>query len=100
VDGSQLMSVYCVGGAALAFWMLLRFPRFGPRTLVGSGAALLAALVLAAVGPFCVDALISVGGQAGALAALLGLVLPTLTAIFWTASCLFRVAAGLLTGTR
>jgi hypothetical protein len=100
VNVSQLISVYCVGGAALAFWILVRFPRFGPRTLLGSGAAVLAALLLAAVVPVCLDALVSSGGRTGALVALLGLVLPTLAAIFWSAACLLRVFCGLLGGLR
>jgi hypothetical protein len=97
---SQLISVYCVGGAALALWILARFPRFGPRTLLGSGAAVLAALVLAAVVPAGVRALVSAGGRTGALAALLGLILPTLAAIFWSTACLMRVIAGALRGPR
>jgi hypothetical protein len=100
VDVSQLISAYGVGGAALAFWILLRFPRFGPRTLLGSGAAVLAALVLTAVVPAGVRALVSAGGRTGAFAALLGLVLPTLAAIFWSAACLMRVIAEALRGPR
>jgi hypothetical protein len=100
VDVSQLISAYGVGGAALAFWILLRFPRFGPRTLLGSGMVVLGALVLSAVVPACVAALVSTLGRAGAFAALLGLVLPTLAAIFWSTACLMRVIAEALRGPR
>jgi hypothetical protein len=100
VDVSQLISAYCAGGAALALWILVRFPRFGPRTFLSSGAVVLAALVLAAVVPTCVAALVSNLGRVGALAALLGLVLPTLAGIFWSAACLMRVVAESLRGPR
>jgi hypothetical protein len=35
-------------------------------------------------------------GQAGAFLALFGAVLPALTALFWAATCVFRVFCGLL----
>jgi hypothetical protein len=100
VEPTQLISVYCVGGAALGLWLLVRFPRFAPRTLFGSGVALMAALLVAAVVPICLQAIVTTAGRPGALVALLGLVLPTLAAIFWAAACLLRVVAGLMAGMR
>ncbi len=100
MDPTQLISAYCVGGALLGLWLLVRFPRVAPRTLLGSGAALLAALLVAAVVPVGLQAVVATAGRPGALVALLGLVLPTLAAIFWSAACVLRVFADMMTGMR
>jgi hypothetical protein len=100
MDASKLIAAYCVGGAGLAFWVLVRFPRFGPRTIIGAAAAVIGAFTIAAVVPFLLQALIAAGSRTGAFVALLGLVLPTLAAMFWSAACLLRASCGLLTGMR
>jgi hypothetical protein len=91
-----LVSSYCIGGASLAFWVLVRFPRFGPRTIMGATAAVIAAFTIAAVVPSLLQASIAAGSRTGGLAALVGLVLPTLAAIFWSFACLLRAFCGLL----
>jgi hypothetical protein len=70
VTGRTLAELYCVGGAVLGLWALVRFP-----TLLGYS--------------------IAHGGKIGGVAGLIGLVLPALTAIFWSAGSLFRVFSGL-----
>lgn len=98
MDSSKLIAAYCLGGAGLAFWVLLRFPRFGPRTILGAAAAVIAAFAVAAVVPSLLQASIAGGSRAGGILALLGLVLPTLAAMFWSAGCLLRAFCGLLSG--
>jgi hypothetical protein len=98
MERSQLISAYCVGGALLGFWLLVRFPRFGPKTLTGAAVAVVVAFAAASVVVLAVEALVSAWGPAGGLVALVGLVLPALAAIFWSAACLLRAFSRLLTG--
>jgi hypothetical protein len=100
MDASKLIVGYCIGGAGLAFWVLLRYPRFGPKTIGGATAAVIAAFVVAAVVPSLLQASIGDGSRTGAFLALVGLVLPTLAALFWSAACLLRAFCGLLSGLR
>ena len=97
---SKLILAYCAGGAGLAFWVLIRFPRLGPKSIRGSTAAVIAAFAVAAIVPSLLSAAIGAGDRAGAFVALLGLVLPTLAGIFWSAACLLRAFCGLLSGLR
>jgi hypothetical protein len=97
---SVLISEFCVGGAGLALWILIRFPTFGPKTISGAAVAVIGAFAVGSIVPFLLQASISAGSRAGAFLALLGLVLPTLVAIFWTAACLLRAFCGLLSGLR
>ena len=100
MNAPQLMCSYCVGGAGLAFWVFMRFPRFGPRTIMGATGALIAAFMVAGVVPSLLQAIVAAGSRAGAVVALIGLVLPTLAAFFWSAACLLRAFTGLLSGSR
>lgn len=88
-----VIELHVVGAALLALWTIVRFPELGPRRpttaiglLVGAGVAMsLAQLAVAAA-----------AAALGPGAALVLVVLPTLTAVFWTAGCLFRVLLGAL----
>ena len=42
VDGYEILLGFCLGGAALALWLLIRFPSIGPRRPATMIAALLA----------------------------------------------------------
>lgn len=100
MTATKLISLYCLGGAGLAFWLLIRFPGFGPKSILRAAVAVLAAFIVAAFVPLLLEASIAAGELTGGLVALFGLVLPTLTAIFWSAACLLRAFCGLLTGMR
>lgn len=94
MDGHAILLGFCLGGAALALWLLVRFPDVGPRKLTSLIAAMLAvAVVLSAASPLF-RALIGLGGAAIPLA-LLGVVLPCLTLAFWVSGCVLRTLAEL-----
>jgi len=100
MNAPQLIASYCVGGAALALWLLNRFPRLGPRTIMGATGAVIAAFMVAGVVPSLLEVIVAARSRVGAVVALIGLVLPTLAAIFWSAACLLRAFCGLLSGWR
>ena len=92
VNGYEILLGFCVGGAALALWLLVRFPGAGPRRPTGMILALLAVGVLLKASSPIFAALVDVGGLAVPLA-LLGIVLPCLTLAFWVSGCLLRALA-------
>jgi hypothetical protein len=94
VNGYEILLGFCIGGAALALWLLMRFPGAGPRRPATMIAALLAVGVLLKVSSPIFAALVDVGGLAVPLA-LLGIVLPCLTLAFWVSGCLLRALADL-----
>ena len=94
MDGNTILVGFCLGGAALALWLLVRFPEAGPRRLTSViVAAIAVGFVLSAASPIF-QALIGLGGLAVPLA-LLGIVLPALTLAFWVSGCLLRALAEL-----
>ncbi len=95
MTGRTLAELYCVGGAVLGLWALVRFPSRAPSTLSGAMFALIAAVAVTAAIPTLLGYSIAHGGKIGGVAGLIGLVLPALTAIFWSAGSLFRVFSGL-----
>jgi hypothetical protein len=94
MDGNMIVIGFCLGGAALALWLLVRFPGVGPRRLTSVIAAVIAAGVALSVASPVFQALVGVGGLAVPLA-LLGVVLPCLTLAFWVSGCLLRALADL-----
>lgn len=93
MSGHELVVSFCLGGAALALWLLVRFPTRGPRqptSVIAAAVAVSAGLLLA--GPL-VTSLAEVG-RFGAAVALLAVVLPFLTAAFWVSGCVLRALAG------
>jgi pimeloyl-ACP methyl ester carboxylesterase len=94
VDGNTILLGYCLGGAALALWLLVRFPDLGPRRLISVIAAVVAvAVALAVSGP--VFAALVDRGRLGASFGLLLVVLPALTLAFWVSGCVLRALADL-----
>jgi hypothetical protein len=87
MEASLAVTVVAVGAAALALWALARFPSLGPQTL-GRAILLVAAAfvlqtpILAAV-PLVLAAL-------GVPAAVLLVILPALTFLFWALGCVVR----------
>jgi pimeloyl-ACP methyl ester carboxylesterase len=94
VNGYEILLGFSLGGAALALWLLIRFPDAGPRRPATMIAALLAVGLLLRVTSPIFAALVGVGGLAVPLA-LLGIVLPCLTLAFWVSGCLLRALADL-----
>lgn len=97
----SILLVYTCGAAVLAIWLVARFPRFGPSTILGATGMLLAAFAVAAIVPAVVQTLVGDdGNRMGGFVALVGLVLPTLAAMFWSAARLLRAFCGLFPGMR
>ena len=100
MDAHTILLVYSLGAAALAIWLVARFPNFGPSSMMTASGMLLAALAIMAVVPPVVQTLIGEGNRSGGLVALIGLVLPTLATLFWSTVRLLRVLIGLFPGLR
>jgi len=100
VDVHSILFAYACGAALLAVWLVVRFPTFGPSSVIGSIGMLFAACVVASVVPPAVQWLADGDGVVGGFFALVGLVLPTLALMFWSFVRLFRAFARLLPGLR
>jgi hypothetical protein len=100
VDVHSVLFAYACGAALLAVWLVVRFPAFGPNSIVGSIALLFGACVVASVVPAPVQWLADSDGVVGGFFALVGLVLPTLALMFWSFVRLFRAFTRLLPGLR
>jgi hypothetical protein len=93
VSSASVVSLYAVGAAILAFWLVVRFPALGPQSLRS------AVLVVVAVFVVQSPAMLLVGpvqATAGPPAALLAVILPSLVTLFWSAGCLVRNLATLI----
>lgn len=94
MDGHFILFGFCLGGAALALWLLVRFPHAGPRRPTSMVATVLAVAVVLAVASPIFRELVELGRPAVPLA-LFGVVLPCLTLAFWVSGCLLRALAEL-----
>ena len=79
--------------ALLGIGVAVGFPRLGPRDLARAALLLAGALLLNYAAPPLVGATAS---AAGAPAAIVLVVLPALTAVFWAGGCFFRLVAATL----
>ena len=89
-----VLGMFTAGAAMLALWIVVRFPSLGPRTVT----AALVAGVVAATGLQLALLLIDPvagSGHYGVVAALMLVVLPALTAMFWTLALMLRLLAAL-----
>jgi hypothetical protein len=93
VSTAAVLYVFAVGAALVGFWAVARFSSFGPQTLRGALVATGAALVLESQLPALVSRM---ANSAGAAAALVLVVLPALTILFWTSGCLVRSLIALI----
>ena len=92
MHGGEILVFFCLGCAALALWVLARFPGLGPRRPLTIVIAVLAVVVgLPLSGPLF-DAAVEFG-RFGVALALLAVVLPTLTSAFWVSGCVLRTLA-------
>lgn len=93
MDITATVDVFSVGAAGLGLWVTARFPSFGPRGVAGS--------ILLVVGAFAVMSATNglsgtVARSQGPGAALLFVVLPTLTLVFWACARLVRAFVAIL----
>ena len=89
-----VLMVYAVGAAAIAFWVIVRFPAFGPQRLTGALIMGLAALMGMRIALVMIDP-VAQRGSYGVVLALLLLILPALTWIFWAAAVMLRMLAAM-----
>ena len=95
----SLLTATGVAAALLGCWGVVRFPGFGPKTLIGASANACIALAANAVAPpFVAD--VARGAPTGPYVALFAIVLPALCYAFWAGGCLLRVAQHALARTR
>jgi hypothetical protein len=82
-----IVPLFGIGAATLAFWLVARFPGAGPQSV--KSALVVAAGIFVAQTPLLslVNPVLSAYGVA---AALLFVILPSLTLLFWSAGCLVR----------
>jgi hypothetical protein len=89
-----VVCLYLVGAAGLALWLVARFPALGPSGIGTSLAIVIAAFMLLDVTQGLTG---SVSRAEGPAAALLLVVLPTLTLMFWACARLLRAFVERLT---
>lgn len=93
MSSPSVVSLFGVGAAVIAFWLVVRHPALGPQSL--QSAVLVVAAVFILQSPF----MLLVGpiqAAVGPPVALLGVILPSLVTLFWSAGCLVRNLATLL----
>jgi hypothetical protein len=89
VSSTSITAVYLCGDAALALWLLVRFPSVGPRKL---RSAILAAALSALLQWPVLMLLDAVRATSGRAVAIVFVGLPLLTTLFWSSGCLVRAA--------
>ena len=94
INGHVIIVFYCLGGAALALWLLARFPSVGPQRPITVILSVLAVGIGLSVAGALVEALAAIG-PIGLAFALLAVVLPSLTTAFWVSGCVLRTLAGM-----
>ncbi len=89
MSSTSITAVYVGGAAALAFWLLVRFPSVGPQRLRSAIVAAAAGAVLQWPLLALLEAVRPTSGRA---AAIVFVGLPFLTILFWSSGCLVRAA--------
>jgi hypothetical protein len=89
----MVVLLFGVGAALLGFWVVLRYPSLGPQTL---GSALITALAFFVLQTPLLAFVDPVIASAGVPTALLLVILPSLTLLFWSSGCLVRALVGLI----
>ena len=91
MSGAALASAYCVGGALIGLWLVVRFPGRAPKTFAGAAIAFLLTGATLSVVPTLLTYAVAHGGKPGALLGLVTLVLPGAAGVFWALASLVRV---------
>jgi hypothetical protein len=94
VSVTLVLGLYAVGAAAIALWLVVRFPSVGPRTVTTAVVAGVAAAVGLQLALVLIDP-VAHRGPYGVAVALMLVVLPALTAMFWTLAVMMRLLASL-----
>ena len=89
-----VLSLYAVGAAATALWLVVRFPSIGPRTVTMAVLAGVAAAVGLQLSLVLIDP-VARQGPYGVAVALMLVVLPALTGMFWALALMLRLLAAL-----
>jgi hypothetical protein len=89
MSSTSITAVYVCGAAGLAFWLLVRFPSIGPRSLRSAVVAAAAGALLQWPLLVLLDAVRATSGRA---VAIVFVGLPLLTILFWSSGCLVRAA--------
>jgi hypothetical protein len=93
------MLVLAGGAGLLALWLISRFPERAPRRLAVAVANVVAALVVGwSVGP--VVTLLAAHNTNGLYGAVFGILLPSLTYMFWSFASLLRILVHAMHGVR
>jgi hypothetical protein len=87
VGSSAVVLLYGIGTALLGFWVAARYPALGPQRVLPAVVVAAAAFVLQTPLLGLVRAVAASVNPAGAL---LLVVLPSLTLLFWATGCLIR----------
>jgi hypothetical protein len=87
VSSTLVLFAFAIGAALLAFWTAARYPSVGPQTF---RSALLATVAVFMLQTPVAGIAGNVAASRGVPAALLLVVLPSLTLLFWTSGCLVR----------
>ena len=94
MSSASVVSLYAIGAALLAFWLVVRYPALGPQSLQSAMLVVVAVFVLQSPVLLLVE---PVEVAAGSPVALLAVILPSLVTLFWSAGCLVRNLATLIT---
>ena len=100
MNGSLILSFFCLGGAALAAWLFVRFPDAGPGRIFTVVLSVLGVFVGLSVAGSAFDLVVGGLGSYGIPIALMVVVLPALTLTFWVAACVLRTLASSVPGLR
>ncbi|SRR6266516_3284751 len=93
MDMEATVNLFLVGAAGLGLWLVARFPSFGPRTVSRSFVLVISAFAVMSATNGLAG---TVARSQGPAAALLLVVLPTLTLAFWATACLVRAFVTML----
>jgi hypothetical protein len=93
MDATTAVTLFGLGSAALALWLVARFPERGPQTVRSSSITFIVVLIVQTP---CVRLIHPMADAYGVPAALLLVILPTLTLLFWSVACLLKSFVALM----
>ena len=96
MDAPGLVVAFALGSAALALWVLMRFPQLAPETFRGGALHLCLAIVLGQLAVLPIQSIAV--DPTGILLSLFALALPALIYSFLACMWLFRICQQLLGG--
>jgi hypothetical protein len=90
MTAASFVFVLAIGAAAIALWIAVRLPRFGPANLPRALLHVLLSVVVASAMTRAIAAVVGVWVPAGEFVAVFGIALPALTYMFLSAAWLMR----------